>query len=83
MWIRQVNRKRSSGFIKAIIIIVIALIVLGYFGFNVAEIVKQPTVKGNLDFAYNGAKYVWSNYLSGPASTTWAYMVANVKAHGN
>ena len=81
MRVCQGHQNKSAGFIKAIIVIVIALVVLGYFGFNVAEIVKKPIVKNNLEFAYNGAKLVWTNYLAGPASGLWDHMMASVQAN--
>lgn len=62
---------QSSGFVKTIVIIVIALIVLGYFGYNVQDIVNSPTVQKNLNYAWDLVKYVWQNYLEIPATWIW------------
>lgn len=56
-------RTGQEGFIKAIVLIVILLIILGYFGYNVEEIINSPIVQKNLDYAWNFTKFVWTNYL--------------------
>ena len=43
----------KRGLIKTIIIIVIALIVLGYFGFNIEDILKSQNVQANLNAFWN------------------------------
>lgn len=43
-------QKGKRGFITAIILIVVALIVLGFFGFNLKSIVNSPTVEANLSY---------------------------------
>ncbi len=43
----------QAGFIKLILLIVIALIVLGLFGYNLRTIVNSPTVRENLAFVWN------------------------------
>lgn len=62
---------RTKGFLQIIIIIVIALIILGYFSINVADIMASPVVQNNLSYAWNLAKDLWGTYLSGPASWVW------------
>lgn len=63
-----VNHK---GFIQIILIVVIALIILGYFGLNLQDILASPTVHDNLLYAWNLVKDLWSTYLSGPAQWVW------------
>src|SRR5512145_3066803 len=65
-----------GGFIQIILIIVIALIVLGYFGLNIADILASPVVKENLAYAWNLVKEVWGSYLSGPATWVWEHIVS-------
>lgn len=62
---------QSSGFVKTIIIIIIALIILGYFGYNVQDIVNSPTVQKNLNYAWDIVQYVWQNYLKVPVMFVW------------
>jgi len=63
--------QRNQGFIKIVLIIVIALIVLGFFGFNVKDIVEAPLVQNNLNYAWGLVVWVWDNYLATPAIYFW------------
>lgn len=64
-----------TGFIQIILIIVIAVIVLGYFSINIADIMASPVVKENLSYVWNLAKDLWGTYLSGPATWVWEHIV--------
>jgi Flp pilus assembly pilin Flp len=61
----------KKGLIGTIIVIIIALVVLGYFGFNIKDIFNSPTVQANLNSAWNFVVMVWNNYLSGPVLYVW------------
>jgi hypothetical protein len=63
--------QRNRGFLQLIIIIVIALIVLGYFGLNIQHILATPTVHDNLTYAWGVAVSIWHSYLAGPAQWVW------------
>jgi len=65
----KINKK--SGFIKFIIIIIIAIIILSYFGFDLRAIVEAPTTQGNIGYVWGGVVYVWQNWLQRPASYLW------------
>ncbi len=62
------TQSREGGLIKMILLIVIALIVLGFFGYNLREIIDSPTVKGNLSYVWNAAllvlNWVWGVLVS-------------------
>ncbi len=68
----------NKGLIKTIILIVIALIVLGYFGFDVADIVNSPTVQANLTNTWNFVLKIWNNYLATPVMYVWNTFVVGV-----
>src|SRR3989344_9670792 len=72
----QINQK--GGFIKLIILLVIVLVVLGYFGFNVESIVNSPTVNGNLHYVWNLAVSFWNNFLVTPATWVWDKIIVGV-----
>src|SRR3990167_4565121 len=74
MMFHRIGQKRG-GFIKTIVLIVIALIILGYFGYNVQDIVNSPTVQKNLNYAWDLTKYVWQNYLKIPAIFVWEKII--------
>ncbi len=67
--------KYKRGLIKTIIIIVIALVILGYFGFNVGDIINSPTVQANLHTAWNFSSKIWNNYLSAPFAYVWSKLI--------
>lgn len=68
----------NKGLIKTVILVVIALIVLGYFGFNVGDIINSPTVQANLQFTWNFVLNIWNNYLSVPFNYVWNTFVIGV-----
>ena len=55
-----------KGLIKTILIIVIALIILGYFGFNIKDIINSSTVQSNLHVFWDFIFKIWNNYLATP-----------------
>jgi len=61
----------KKGFIKTVIIIVIALIVLGYFGFDVENIIKSEKVQKNLNYIWDMVSNVWNLYLATPFMFVW------------
>ena len=68
----------KKGLIKTIIIIMIALIVLGYFGFNIGDIINSPTVQANLHIVWDLVLKIWNNYLAGPCLYVWDKFVVGV-----
>jgi hypothetical protein len=59
------------GFIQFVIVLIIALIILGYFGFNMREILQRDSVKDNLQYAKELVVKVWQNYLRKPILYFW------------
>lgn len=70
--------KRNGGFIKLIVLLVIVLILLGYFGFNVENILNSPLVKGNLTYVWNLTVAFWNNYLSVPFTFIWDKIIVEI-----
>lgn len=65
------NLKQKQGFIKLIIIIIIAIIILSYFGFDLRSIVESPESQGNLGYVWGGIIYVWETWLVNPLTYLW------------
>lgn len=63
--------KGNRGFIKLILIIVVALIVLGYFGYNLKDIVSSPTVHDNLVYVWDLIVRLWNTIIVTPALWLW------------
>ncbi len=59
------NTKTDQGFIKWIIIIIIALIILGYYGFDLRKAIEAPATQSNLTYVQQIVSNIWHNYLEG------------------
>lgn len=64
-------QNQNRGFVKLIIMIVIALLVLSYFGLNLRNIVNSPTGQDNFGYVKTLTVNVWNNYLKKPANYLW------------
>jgi hypothetical protein len=68
----------KKGLVKMIIVIVIALIILGYFGFNIKEIVESQSVQNNLHYIWDFIVKIWYLYLAAPVVFVWNKFVVGV-----
>ncbi len=57
--------------IKIILIIIVAVVVLGYFNIDLRSVWNSETVQNNLGFIWNGTKTIWNDYLKEPATFVW------------
>jgi len=67
--------KTNRGFVSLIILLVVILIILGYFGFNLREIVQSPKVSDNLNYVWNLVVSLWNHILVIPATWIWNNIV--------
>ena len=68
----------QRGIVKIIIIVVIALLVLSYYGFNLRSTVESPTTQSNFSYAWNGVVYTWDTYLKAPATYLWNIFINDI-----
>lgn len=61
----------NRGLVRGIILIIIALLLLAYFGFNLRSIVSSPTFVDNWDFLKTLCLNIWNNYLKAPSGFIW------------
>lgn len=61
----------QRGLINWIIIIIIAIVVLSYFGFDIRAIVEDDDTQNNIGYVWGGVVYVWEHYLMGPLGYLW------------
>jgi hypothetical protein len=61
----------NRGFIRTIIIIVIALLILSYFGLNIRDIVNSPAGRDNFSYTQEVMIKIWDNYLEKPVTYLW------------
>lgn len=59
-------RNTRTGFITTILLILAALIILGYFKINLQTIIDSPTVQANLQYAWE--------LLSAGVRSGWSYL---------
>ena len=68
---KTVKVKGNRGLIKAVFVILVALIVLGYFGYKLEDIMGKDAVKNNLQYAWDLVVTVWNKFLLKPATFVW------------
>ncbi len=68
----------SAGFIKWIIIIIIAVGIISYFGLDLKSIFESETARQNYAWLWNWAVYLWENFLDTPVLWVWNNVVINV-----
>ena len=66
----------QKGIIKIIILIVIALLILSYFGYNIRSIVSAPNTQDNFSYVGGFVVDVWNNYLKAPAAYLWGVFIS-------
>ncbi len=72
------NKKYNGGLIKAIIIIVIALIILGFvFHINIVDVLNSPDVQANLNWIWNVILTIWS-WISAPIIFVWNTFIIGI-----
>ena len=66
---------RDRGIIRTIIIIVVALLILSYFGYNLRTIANSPTAHDNFSYVGEVLSNLWNNYLKTPTLFVWNIFV--------
>ncbi len=61
----------DSGLIRIILLIVIAILVISYFGINIRQLVSSPTTQDNVSYVASTTVTVWDKYLKVPAGYLW------------
>jgi hypothetical protein len=69
---KKIDVHQNRGLMKMIVLIVIALILLAYFGLNLREITSSQIFTDNWEFLKNLCLNIWSNYLKIPFTFIWS-----------
>jgi hypothetical protein len=64
--------------IKYIILGLILIIILSFFGFDLRSIVEAPLTQNNLHYVTDGIANVWHKYLERPITYLWRNIFLNV-----
>lgn len=69
----MIKKKNATnrGLVRTIVLIVVGLLILAYFGFNLREIVSSDTFIDNWSFIRSIAGDIWANYLKLPLAYVW------------
>lgn len=57
--------------IKYILLALIVIIVLSFFGYDLKAIIEAPQTQANLEYTKDGVVTVWDKYLSKPFDYLW------------
>ncbi len=70
--------KNQRGIVTIVVIAVVALLILSYYGFNLRATVESPTTQSNFSYVWNGVTYTWGTYLQRPASYFYNLFVTDI-----
>jgi hypothetical protein len=59
-------KNKQGGFLNWIILILIVLIILGYYGFDVRKALEKPETRQNISYVTEKVIFVWEKYLKKP-----------------
>jgi hypothetical protein len=65
------NNGGQKGIVKIIIILVIALLILSYYGFDLRKTVESPTTQSNFSYVTVFVSGIWNTYLKAPVMYVW------------
>lgn len=63
--------EQNKGFIRAVLIIILALVVLSYFGFDGEEVIKSERVQDALNATGRFLSIVWHDFIVRPVLWIW------------
>lgn len=65
------KHSHNRGLIKLLLVLVVAIIVLGYFRIDLRAIVESEPVQNNLRYVGELLKTAWQDYLREPIIFIW------------
>ncbi|OGJ03928.1 hypothetical protein A3G06_00535 [Candidatus Nomurabacteria bacterium RIFCSPLOWO2_12_FULL_46_14] len=65
------KKNRGISIIGLLLLGVLVIVVLGYFGVSLREVSQNPDVKDNLNYVEEESTGFWNTYLKRPASYLW------------
>ena len=77
------NKKGGVSLISTIIIIVIIIAILSWYGFDIKDFFTSPQAQKNFGYVWNFISDIWSNYLAGPVIKLWSIIVQLIGNHAS
>ena len=75
---KNIQNNKQQGLIKMIILIIIAIAVLSWYGVDIKQFFTSEMAQNNFSYVWNFIKEVWSNYLVEPVSKVWGMLTKYV-----
>lgn len=69
---------KERGFLKFVILVIIAIVILSYFGFDLRKIFEADATKSNFSYVWGWISYVWNTFLVAPVSWVWNVIIVNI-----
>jgi len=70
------SKNKQAGLIKMIILIIIAIAVLSFYGVDIKDFFTSPQAQKNFGYVWNFISGIWTDYLSGPIHKLWGIIIA-------
>jgi hypothetical protein len=61
----------QRGLVRTIVLVVIFLLVISYFGLNLRDVINDPTTHSNFSFVWEHVTRIWNSYLKEPIVWVW------------
>jgi len=68
----------NGGFIKWVIILIIAILILSYMGYDLKGIVESQQNKDNFSFVWGYVHAFWDKYCAGPFNWIWDNIIVKI-----
>ncbi len=72
---KDIYKNKEQGLVKMIILIVVAIAVLSYFGVDIKAFFTSEQFQKNMGYIWTFIKDGWNNYLAAPAGAVWGIWV--------
>jgi len=70
-----IQKRGDGGLIKTILLIIIALLILSYFGISLRQVATSPAGQDNFSYVGSQIAYVWNTYLKAPVTYIWSQFI--------
>lgn len=64
-------KNKQAGLVKMIIVIIIAIAIISWYGVDIKEFFTSPQAQKNFGYIWNFITGIWNDYLSGPLHKLW------------
>jgi hypothetical protein len=71
-------KNKQGGLIKTIILVIIAIAILSYYGVDIKNFFTSPQAQKNFSYVWNFIVDIWTNYLATPAQNIWQFWIEHV-----